>query len=112
MASSSPSKRPQPLTVTSTNQPRNVLPWTTSSNNVAKLNIQRLFKTEELLEEYHGMQTSGKFTDLDLVTGDRKRISVHSLVVAASSHFIKYWMESTLVPDMKVREKLNDKIWA
>ena len=48
---------------------------------------------DELLQDYQRLQAETAFTDFDLMTGDGKKISAHSLVLACSSDFIRHWME-------------------
>eukprot|EP00094_Tigriopus_californicus_P000396 TCALIF_00385-PA protein Name:"Similar to Ovol2 Transcription factor Ovo-like 2 (Mus musculus)" AED:0.66 eAED:0.66 QI:0/0/0/0.33/1/1/3/0/499 len=59
------------------------------------MNIHRNSKVEEILDEYHNLQNSELFTDLDFITKNGGRKSVHSLVLAASSDFLKQWMENS-----------------
>jgi hypothetical protein len=64
--------------------------------HIQMMNIHRNSKVEDILEEYHILRDEDTFTDLEVVTRDGKSRRLHSLVMAASSEFLRHWMEITL----------------
>ena len=67
--------------------------------HIRMMNVHRNTRVDELLGDYRGLQESGSFTDMVLVSGDGRARRVHSLLVVATSDMVKQWMETTLVTD-------------
>ena len=84
--------------------------------HIRMMHIQHPAKQQQDLESFFKLREEESFCDMTFVTtngkGDnsRRSIKVHSLVIAASSDFLKNWMESTFVADLKVRKLLIIKI--
>ena len=76
--------------------------------HIRMLHIQHPAKQQQDLESFYRLREEESFCDFTFVTGGstlgepRRCIKVHSLVVAASSDFLKTWMETTFVADLKV----------
>lgn len=79
-----------------------------SDMHIRMMHIQHPAKQQQDLESFYNLREEESFCDMTFVTtndkGDnsRRSIKVHSLVIAASSDFLKNWMESTFVADLKV----------
>ena len=78
------------------------------------MHIQHPAKQQQDLESFFRLREEDCFCDLTFITGGssvgvpRRCIKVHSLVVAASSDFLKTWMETTFIADLKVNSLPND----
>ena len=69
---------------------------------IRMMHIQHPSKQQDDLCEFLKLREDETFTDMIFVTAGDKVIRVHSLVLAATSDFLKTWMETTYVPDLKV----------
>ena len=82
--------------------------------HIRMMHIQHPAKQQQDLESFYKLREEESFCDMTFVTtnsGDksyngRRSIKVHSLVIAASSDFLKTWMETTFVADLKVTIKI------
>ena len=82
-----------------------------SDMHIRMMHIQHPAKQQQDLESFFKLREEESFCDMTFITGgrfsneksERRYIKVHSLVIAASSEFLKSWMETTFVPDLKVR---------
>ena len=82
-----------------------------SDMHIRMMHIQHPAKQQQDLESFYKLREEESFCDMTFITGgtfskeksERRYIRVHSLVIAASSEFLKSWMETTFVPDLKVR---------
>ena len=83
--------------------------------HIRMMHIQHPAKKQQDLESFFKLREEESFCDMTFVTGGggrsgtkdnnntpRRCIKVHSLVIAASSDFLKTWMETTFVADLKV----------
>ena len=84
--------------------------------HIRMMHIQHPAKQQQDLESFFKLREEESFCDMtfvttgverDSTTGNvssptRRYIKVHSLVIAASSEFLKTWMETTFVADLKV----------
>ena len=79
--------------------------------HIRMMHIQHPAKQQQDLESFFKLREEESFCDMTFITGgkfsndksERRCIKVHSLVIAASSDFLKSWMETTFVADLKVR---------
>ena len=83
--------------------------------HIRMMHIQHPAKQQQDLESFYKLREEESFCDMTFVTSNgeengRKSIKVHSLVIAASSDFLKNWMETTFVADLKVRINLYENI--
>lgn len=82
-----------------------------SDMHIRMMHIQHPAKQQQDLESFFKLREEESFCDMTFITGgkfsndksERRCIKVHSLVIAASSDFLKSWMETTFVADLKVR---------
>ena len=81
--------------------------------HIRMMHIQHPAKQQQDLESFFRLREEDCFCDLTFITGGssvgipRRCIKVHSLVVAASSDFLKTWMETTFIADLKVNPLPN-----
>ena len=81
-----------------------------SDMHIRMMHIQHPAKQQQDLESFFKLREEESFCDMTFITGgkfsndksERRCIKVHSLVIAASSDFLKSWMETTFVADLKV----------
>ena len=86
--------------------------------HIRMMHIQHPAKQQQDLESFFKLREEESFCDMTFVTtgnekdpitgnmsSNRRCIKVHSLVVAASSEFLKTWMETTFVADLKVNSQ-------
>ena len=86
-----------------------------SDMHIRMMHIQHPAKQQQDLESFFKLREEECFCDMTFVTtgvksdattgtlsSTTRSIKVHSLVIAASSDFLKTWMETTFVADLQV----------